>query len=49
MIGISLPPSRSYQTFAGFLLQELGTTPTIGDRIDLRDGDSKLSTSTAGA
>ncbi|WP_274542270.1 transporter associated domain-containing protein [Bradyrhizobium algeriense] len=38
MNGISLPPSRSYQTrpLLGFLLQEFGTIPTIGDRIDVK-------------
>jgi putative hemolysin len=34
LLGITLPTSRPYQTFASFLLQESGTIPDIGDRID---------------
>jgi len=34
LLGITLPKSRPYQTFAGFLLQEFGTIPGIGDRIE---------------
>jgi putative hemolysin len=34
-VGITLPPSRSYQTVAGFLLQEFGTIPSIGDKIEV--------------
>jgi putative hemolysin len=33
-LGIPLPSSRSYQTCAGFLLQEFGTIPGVGDMID---------------
>ena len=34
LLGITLPPSRPYQTVAGFLLQEFGTIPSVGDRIE---------------
>jgi putative hemolysin len=34
LLGIELPSSRSYQTFAGFLLQEFGTIPDVGDRTE---------------
>ena len=34
LLGIPLPASRSYQTCAGFLLQEFGTIPGVGDKID---------------
>ncbi len=34
LLGIPLPSSRSYQTCAGFLLQEFGTIPIVGDKID---------------
>ncbi|MDP3076357.1 hemolysin family protein [Bradyrhizobium sp.] len=34
LLGIVLPPSKPYQTFAGFLLQEFGTIPAVGDRIE---------------
>ena len=34
LLGIALPPSRPYQTFAGFLLQEFGTIPGVGDKIE---------------
>ena len=34
LLGITLPPSRRYQTFAGFLLQEFGTIPSVGDKIE---------------
>jgi putative hemolysin len=33
LLGIPLPISRPYQTFAGFLLQEFGTIPSVGDKI----------------
>jgi putative hemolysin len=34
LLNITLPPAqRSYQTFAGFLLQEFGTIPNVGERI----------------
>jgi putative hemolysin len=33
LLGIPLPLSRSYQTFAGFLLQEFGTIPNVGEKI----------------
>jgi putative hemolysin len=31
---IPLPMSRQYQTMAGFLLQEFGAIPTVGDHVD---------------
>lgn len=34
LLGIALPASRPYQTFAGFLLQEFGTIPNVGDKIE---------------
>jgi putative hemolysin len=34
LLGIPLPASRPYQTFAGFLLQEFGTIPDVGDKIE---------------
>ena len=34
LLGIALPASRHYQTFAGFLLQAFGTIPGVGDKID---------------
>jgi putative hemolysin len=34
LLGLPLPASRPYQTFAGFLLQEFGTIPDVGDRIE---------------
>ena len=42
LLGIELPPSRSYQTAAGFLLQEFGTIPRRrrqgrGRRLAVRD------------
>jgi putative hemolysin len=33
LLGIPLPLSRPYQTFAGFLLQEFGAIPNVGDKI----------------
>jgi putative hemolysin len=33
LLGITLPPSRPYQTFAGFLLQQFGRIPNEGDKI----------------
>jgi putative hemolysin len=33
LLGIALPLSRPYQTFAGFLLQEFAAIPDVGDRI----------------
>jgi putative hemolysin len=33
LLGIELPASRPYQTFAGFLLQEFATIPDVGDKI----------------
>jgi putative hemolysin len=33
LLGIILPPSKPYQTFAGFLLQEFGAIPAVGDKI----------------
>jgi putative hemolysin len=34
LLGIPLPASRPYQTFAGFLLQEFGTIPDVGEKIE---------------
>ncbi len=34
LLGIILPPSKPYQTFAGFLLQQFGTIPNVGDKIE---------------
>ena len=34
LLGIALPTSRPYQTFAGFLLQEFGTIPGVGDMVE---------------
>ena len=33
LLGIALPASRPYQTFAGFLLQEFAAIPAVGDKI----------------
>jgi putative hemolysin len=33
LLGITLPSSRPYQTCAGFLLQEFGTIPDVGEKI----------------
>ena len=37
LLGITLPESRPYQTFAGYLLQELATIPEVGDKITIGD------------
>ena len=37
LLGITLPASRPYQTFAGFLLQEFAAIPAVGDRIVVGD------------
>lgn len=37
LLGIALPPSRPYQTFAGFLLQAFAAIPDVGDRITVGD------------
>ena len=34
LLGIALPASRPYQTFAGFLLGEFGTIPAVGDKVE---------------
>jgi putative hemolysin len=34
LLGVTLPASRPYQTFAGFLLQEFGTIPNVGDKVE---------------
>jgi putative hemolysin len=34
LLGITLPTSRPYQTCAGFLLQEFGTIPEVGEKIE---------------
>jgi len=33
LLGIQLPSSRPYQTFAGYLLQEFGAIPEVGDKV----------------
>jgi putative hemolysin len=35
LLGIDLPASRPYQTFAGFLLQEFAAIPSVGDKISV--------------
>jgi putative hemolysin len=35
LLGIDLPASRPYQTFAGFLLQEFATIPSVGDKVSV--------------
>ncbi len=35
LLDIPLPTSRPYQTFAGFLLQEFGAIPNVGDKIEV--------------
>jgi putative hemolysin len=35
LLGIVLPASRAYQTFAGYLLQEFGGIPRVGDKIEV--------------
>jgi putative hemolysin len=35
LLGITLPASRPYQTFAGFLLQAFGTIPNVGEHVDI--------------
>src|SRR6202008_3156805 len=37
LLGIELPPSRPYQTFAGFLLQEFAAIPEVGNKIAVGD------------
>ena len=34
LLKIPLPASRQYQTIAGFLLQEFGTIPNVGEHVD---------------
>ena len=34
LLGIELPAPRPYQTAAGFLLQEFGTIPDVGDKVE---------------
>jgi putative hemolysin len=34
LLQISLPVSRQYQTIAGFLLQEFGTIPNVGEHVE---------------
>jgi putative hemolysin len=34
LLGIPLPASRPYQTAAGFMLQEFGTIPNVGEKIE---------------
>ncbi len=33
LLDIELPSPRPYQTFAGYLLQEFGAIPEVGDKI----------------
>ncbi|MFL6792066.1 MAG: hemolysin family protein [Bradyrhizobium sp.] len=33
LLGITLPSPRSYQTFAGFLLQQFGAIPDVGQKV----------------
>ncbi|MCA1457778.1 HlyC/CorC family transporter [Bradyrhizobium sp. BRP22] len=33
LLGITLPAPRPYQTFAGFLLQQFGAIPNVGDKV----------------
>jgi putative hemolysin len=33
LLGITLPSPRPYQTFAGFLLQEFGAIPNVGEKV----------------
>ena len=35
LLGITLPTSRQYQTFAGFLLNKFGAIPNVGDKIEV--------------
>lgn len=35
LLGITLPPSRQYQTMAGFLLQQFRAIPTIGEHVEV--------------
>jgi putative hemolysin len=35
LLGIPLPASRPYQTAAGFMLQEFGTIPNVGEKIEV--------------
>ncbi|MCP4615599.1 MAG: HlyC/CorC family transporter [Bradyrhizobium sp.] len=37
LLGIALPPSRPYQTFAGFLLHEFAAIPEVGNKITVGD------------
>ena len=37
LLGIALPPSRPYQTFAGFLLQEFAAIPEVGNKVTVGD------------
>jgi len=37
LLGITLPDSRPYQTFAGYLLHEFAAIPEVGDRITVGD------------
>ncbi len=34
LLKVPLPASRQYQTIAGFLLQQFGTIPNVGERVD---------------
>jgi putative hemolysin len=34
LLQITLPASRQYQTMAGFLLQQFGTIPNVGEQVE---------------
>ena len=34
LLQIALPAARPYQTMAGFLLQQFGAIPDVGDRVE---------------
>jgi len=34
LLQVTLPSSRQYQTMAGFLLQQFGAIPGVGDRVE---------------
>lgn len=42
LLSIPLPPSRHYQTFAGFLLQSFARIPEVGDRIAVGDWEFEI-------
>jgi magnesium and cobalt exporter, CNNM family len=34
LLKVTLPATRQYQTIAGFLLQQFGTIPNVGEHVD---------------